>query len=140
MSIYTTPALTSVNFELTAHTPPSIASPQNVLQSYVVPALAAVSFALTTYTAPTYMNVGWELTPGGGGFPTQYSGLRYFHGTVKELSLVALADAPTGMGGQWRIRKGGVDYAVYLVETSDPNASGVRIRTSTGTKAARLKT
>lgn len=77
---------------------------------------------------------------GGGGFPTQYSGLRYFNGTVRELSLVALADAPTGMGGQWRVRKGGTDYAVYLVETSDPNASGVRIRTSTGVKAARLKT
>jgi hypothetical protein len=73
-------------------------------------------------------------------FPTQYSGLRYFHGTVRELSLVALADAPVGMGGQWRIRKNGTDYAVYLVETTDPNASTVRIRTSTGTKAARLKT
>jgi hypothetical protein len=77
---------------------------------------------------------------GGGGFPTQYSGLRYFSGTVRELSLVALADAPAGMGGQWRVRKGGTDYAVYLVETTDPNASGVRIRTSTGVKAARIKT
>lgn len=71
-------------------------------------------------------------------FPTQYAGLRYFLGTVKELALVALADAPAG--DQWRIRKGGTDYAVYLVDTTDPNASQIRIRTSEGLKAARLKT
>jgi len=73
-------------------------------------------------------------------FPTQYAGLRYFKGTVRELCLVAEGDAPTGMGGVWKIRKGGVDYAVYLVETSDPNASHVRVQTTTGIKAARLKT
>jgi len=71
-------------------------------------------------------------------FPTQFSGLRYFLGTVKELCLVALADAPAGP--QWRIRKGGTDYAVYLVDVSDPYASQVRIQTSAGLKAARLKT
>lgn len=53
---------------------------------------------------------------------------------------MAIADAPTGQGGVWKINKGGVDYAVYLVDTSDPNASGVRIQTTTGTKSARLKT
>ncbi len=71
-------------------------------------------------------------------FPTQFAGLRYFLGTVKELALVALADAPAG--DQWRIRKNGTDYAVYLVDTTDPNASQVRIQTSEGLKAARLKT
>ena len=71
-------------------------------------------------------------------FPTQFSGLRYFLGTVKELCLVALGDAPAGP--QWRINKGGTDYAVYLVDTTDPNASQVRIETGAGVKAARLKT
>ena len=71
-------------------------------------------------------------------FPTQYAGLRYYHGTVKELCLVDIADAPAG--SQWRVRKGATTYAVYLVDTSDPNASTVRIRTASGTKAARLKT
>lgn len=71
-------------------------------------------------------------------FPTQYSGLRYFHGTVKELCLVALADAPAG--NQIRIRKNGVTYALYLVDTSDPNASPVRVRVGAGTKAVRYKT
>lgn len=76
-----------------------------------------------------------------GGFPTQYAGLRVWDdGAVKELCLVATADAPAGMGGQLRIRKGGTTLAVYLVETTDPNASRVRLRTTTGTKAARLKT
>lgn len=78
-------------------------------------------------------------TVGGGPvFPTQYAGLRYYHGTIKELCLVAVADAPAG--NQLLVRKGGVTYAIYLVDTGDPNASSVRIRTSGGTKAARLKT
>jgi hypothetical protein len=77
-------------------------------------------------------------TVGGVSFPTQYSGLRYFLGTVRELCLVALGDAPAG--DQWRIRKNATDYAVYLVDTTDPNASQVRVQTSAGLKAARLKT
>lgn len=137
MSVYTVPALNAVDFALTTHTVPSLASPSNVLQTYSVPALNAVNFALAAYTQPTYMDVGWELLPDLS-FPTQFSGLRYFLGTVKELSLVALADAPAG--DQWRIRKGGTDYAVYLVDTTDPNASQIRIQTSEGLKAARLKT
>lgn len=72
------------------------------------------------------------------GFPVQYSGLRYFLGTVRELCLVALGDAPAGP--QWRIRKNGTDYAVYLVDTTDPNASQVRIETGAGIKSARFKT
>lgn len=78
---------------------------------------------------------------GGGGFPTQYSGLRtYYGGAVRELCLVAEADANTGMGAAIMIRKGGTTYAVYLVDTTDPNASSVRIQTTTGIKAIRLKT
>lgn len=74
-------------------------------------------------------------------FPTQYAGLRTFYGAaVRELCLVATADAPAGMGAVWRILKGATTYAVYLVETTDPNASSVRLRTSAGTKAVRLKT
>lgn len=72
--------------------------------------------------------------------PTCLAGLRYFHGSVKELCLVPEAEAPTGMGGVWKVRKAGGTFAVYLVETSDPNASEVRIRTSAGIKAARKKT
>lgn len=78
---------------------------------------------------------------GGGPFPTQFRGFRIFHdGGVVELCLVATADAPAAMGGQLRLRKNGTTYAVYLVETSDPNASSVRIRTTTGTKAIRIYT
>ena len=135
MSVYTPPALTSVDFALTPHSVPSIASPQNALSVYTTPALNAVNFALSVFTVPTWMNVGWELLSS---FPAQFAGLRYFLGTVKELCLVALADAPAGP--QWRINRGGTDYAVYLVDTTDPNASQVRIDTGAGIKAARLKT
>lgn len=74
-------------------------------------------------------------------FPAQFAGLRTFYdGSVQELCLVAEADAPTGMGGVLKIRKGGTNYAIFLVETSDPEASNVRISTSAGIKAIRLKT
>lgn len=74
-------------------------------------------------------------------FPTQYAGLRtYYGGAVKELCLVAAADAPTGMGGQLFVQKGDTTYAAYVVDTTDANASAVRIRTTTGTKSIRLKT
>ena len=85
--------------------------------------------------AEVYFQQGAVAAPG---FPTQFAGLRFFKGSVQELSLVALADAPTG--NQWRINKNGTDYAVYLVDTTDPNASHVRVQTSSGVKAARLKT
>ena len=75
------------------------------------------------------------------GTPTFYSGLRvYYKGAVYELALVALADQATGMGGVPRIQKNGTTYAIYLVETTDPNASNVRIKTTTGVKSIRLKT
>lgn len=137
MSIYTIPPLNDVDFALTAHTPANVDSPIQVMSSYTVPALNAVAFALVAYTIPTYENIGWELLPDES-FPTQYAGLRYFHGTVKELCLVDISDAPAG--NQWRIRKGATTYAVYLVDTTDPNASAVRFKTSAGVKAARLKT
>lgn len=81
------------------------------------------------------------VTDSPGGFPTQYAGLKVRKtGSTIELCMVATADAPAGMGGQVRVYKGGVTYALYLVETSDGNASPVRIRTSAGTKSIRLKT
>ena len=141
MSIYVPPALNAVDFDLTAHTVPSIASPAQALQSYTVPSLTAVAFALSAYTVPTYMDIGWELLPSTPSFPTQYAGLRtYYGGAVRELCLVAAADANTGMGAAPMLRKGGVTYAVYLVETTDPLATPVRIRTDLGTKAMRIKT
>lgn len=74
-------------------------------------------------------------------FPTQYLGLRcYFQSAVQDLCLVAEADAPSGMGGVIKLDKNGTLYAVYLVDTSDPNASPVRVRTTTGTYAVRFKT
>lgn len=74
-------------------------------------------------------------------FPTQYDGLFVFYGgSVHALCLVAVADAPAGMGGVPMIEKGGVALAVYLVETTDGNASSVRMQTSAGMKAIRVKT
>lgn len=95
------------------------------------------------FSASTFRQIGnaattQNLLPGGGGFPTQYAGLRFFKGSVQELCLVAVADAPAG--AQWRIDKNGTTYAVYLVDTADPNASDVRVQTPAGVKAARLKT
>ncbi len=73
--------------------------------------------------------------------PTQFFGLRAYYGSaVHDLCLVAEADAPTGMGGVVKIDKNGTTYAAYLVETADPDASPVRIKTTTGVKAIRLKT
>lgn len=72
-------------------------------------------------------------------FPTQYPGLRvYYGGAVRSLCMVAVADAPTGDTPM--VRKNGTTYAVYLVDTTDPNASSVRLRTNDGTKAIRLLT
>lgn len=74
-------------------------------------------------------------------FPTQYLGLRaYFQAAVQDLCLVAEADAPSGMGGVIKVDKNGTLYAVYLVETSDGDASPVRVETTAGTKAIRRKT
>lgn len=110
-------------------------------------ALAVFAFAATlaygpsdVFARPAQNVVGVSSAPPPA-FPTQYAGLRtYYDGAVRELCLVAAADANTGMGAAPMIRKGGVTYAVYLVETTDPLATPVRIRTSAGTKAIRIKT
>lgn len=81
-----------------------------------------------------------DVVSAGSVFPTQYAGLRvYYHGAVQELSLVVEGDAPSGMGGIWKIRNSATQYAVYLVETSDPNATPIRIQTGSGIKALRIK-
>jgi hypothetical protein len=59
--------------------------------------------------------------------------------SVHELSMVAEKDAP-GTGDILKIHKKGVNYVVAMVEVNDANASRLRIRTTTGTKAIRLKT
>ena len=74
-------------------------------------------------------------------FPAQFDGLRvFFHSVVNSLCLVAEADAPAGMGGVVKIVKGATNYAVYLVDTADVNATPVRINTTVGIKAVRIKT
>lgn len=74
-------------------------------------------------------------------FPAQYEGLRiWYSADAHDLCLVDIADAPSGMGGVPRIRKNGVTYAIYLVDTTDGNASPVRIKTSAGVKSVRLRT
>jgi hypothetical protein len=136
MSVYTVPALNAVNFALEAHSF-DITSPQQALASYTVPALNAVAFALTVYAAPAYMDLGWELLPDLS-FPFQYGFLHFQDGTDKQLCVVAEGDANVGEG--LRIRHGGVTYAIYIVDTTDPNASNLRFEVSTGTRAIRLKT
>lgn len=61
-------------------------------------------------------------------------------GVVQELCLVVAGQGATGVGGIPKIVKGGTVYDIYLVETTDPNASAIRIRTTTGIKAIRKKT
>jgi hypothetical protein len=76
---------------------------------------------------------------GGGGFPTQYPGLRcYYGGAVHELCLVAAADYVAGSA--LFLRGASALYAVYLVDPSDPNASPLRVPTPAGLRALRLKT
>jgi hypothetical protein len=118
------------------------ATPRDIiLRALPVALVAGTSIFLYAFDATPTTIILHNLSAAEGAgpsFPTQYAGLRYYHGTVKELCLVATADAPSG--NQWLIRKGATTYAVYLVDTSDPNASAVRVKTSAGIKAARLKT
>jgi len=84
---------------------------------------------------PACINV--EVEAGGG--PVTYEGLRvYYDSTVVDLALVAVSDATPGIGGVLHIDKNGTTFAVYLVETTDPSASKVRVRTTTGTYAIAL--
>ncbi len=78
----------------------------------------------------------WGTSWDSGAFPTQYAGLKaYFNGSVQDLCLVAQAEAPVLV-----ISNGGINYGVYLVDTGDPDASPIRIKTADGVKAIRLKT
>jgi len=70
-----------------------------------------------------------EYTMGG---PTYYHGLKV-HG-VGELALCDVGSHPL------RIRKGGTTYGIELVDTADPNASAIRIKTPGGVKAIRKYT
>lgn len=120
------------------------ATPANIVLRAVVVAASVASTIYLYGGHATPANIilrafGTDL--GGGGFPTQFFGLKaYYQGAVQNLCLVAEADAPAGMGGVIKIDKNGTLYAVYLVETTDPNASPVYVRTTTGTKAIREKT
>lgn len=117
-----------------------------VLRSLPVAAIASTVLYLTPVETPatTLVLLPVSTLPpaeGGGGFPTQYAGLRtYYGGTVVSLCLVAVADAPAGMGAAPIVYKGGTPYAVYLVETTDPDASSVRLPTSAGIKSIRKLT
>jgi len=62
----------------------------------------------------------------------------YYHGLkVQGVGELALCDVGTN---PLRIRKGGTTYGIELVETSDPNASPIRIKTGAGIKAIRKYT
>lgn len=122
------------------------ATPKNIiLRALPIAAAAATTtiFLYTTHATPNNIVLGDPTVVRGGGavFPTQYSGFKVQKtGSVIELCLVAEADAPGSMGGVVKIRKGVTNYALYIVETSDPNASPVRVKTVTGVKSVRLKT
>lgn len=74
-------------------------------------------------------------------FPDQIDGFSvYYGGSVHQICVIAESDAPSGMGGVLKIRKNGITYAIYLVETTDPNASNLRIKTATAIRSIRLKT
>ena len=79
---------------------------------------------------------------GGPAFPTQYEGFRVgiLAAGVLDLCAVLEADYATGMGGVPKFTSTGGNYAAYLVDTGDTNASAVRVQTTTGTMAIRKKT
>lgn len=123
----------------------SLAGTPTDILLYEVPVAALVSTViyLSPFDAtPSHILLGDPTSlPSGSVFPTQYSGFRvYDNGAAFDLCLVATADAPTGMGGVLKIKRASDIRAVYLVETTDPNATPVRVRTSTGIKAVRRKT
>lgn len=99
---------------------------------YGEPDVKGAQFAICTQV---YVVV--DYTP----FPTQYHGLSVqIAGSKQELCLVASGDGAEGMGGIPKFRKGGTTYDIYLVETTDDNASAVRVKTSAGTKSIRKYT
>jgi hypothetical protein len=120
------------------------ATPKNIVLR-ALPTVVAVTTTIWLYAGhatPNNIIMSDPTVIRGAGpvFPTQYSGFRYWDGTMRELCVVAESDAPSGMGARVHFRGSAADYALYLVETSDPNASPLMLRTTTGTKAIRLKT
>lgn len=128
--------------------------PVTQLSPLALPGRRYGSFSGRAPTPPVSVPIT-QLQPGGWGgrrygsfagragstFPTQFAGLRTFYGgVVVDLCLVAESDAPGSMGGVLKLDKNGTLYAVYLVDPSDPNASSVRIETTTGVQSVRLKT
>jgi len=146
-----------------------LGSPPGYMGGPVASGGGTVTYIGSYLGGSTGMVGGWLGVSASATFPTQYGGLRVFvpgtsagagylgkygggsdfyfgsvggssSGQVVTLCLVAEADAPSGMGGVLKFRKNSTTYAIYLVATSDPNASPVRVRTTTGIKAIRLKT
>ncbi len=81
-------------------------------------------------------NVTWRIEKRGAYAVSSYidCGLRISNGS----NVLAFACEPSGaLTSQLRIYKNGTTYGVVLVDPSDPNASGVRIPTSSGVKALR---
>lgn len=97
------------------------------------PAVAWIRYAGTT-TLTCYFD---ELVL----FPPQFGGfkMRTSSGTV-ELCMVARGNGNPNITDKLRTQKGSTIYDLYLVETSDINASSVHIKTSQGIKAIRKKT
>lgn len=115
-----------------------------VLRAFPIAAIASTVLFLSAFdaTPTTIILRDTTVAPGGGGsFPyTQFQGLRvYYGGAVRDLCLVAASD-PMPADAKLRIRKGGTDYAIYLVDTADSDASHVRVRSGGTTKAIRLYT
>lgn len=90
--------------------------------------------------SPSYIGTWLGALSSGSIFPVQYPGLRiYYNGAVRELCMVAVADAPL-TAGVFTVEKNGTLYALYPVDTVDTNATPFRLKTMTSIKAVRLKT
>lgn len=91
------------------------------------------------YFAPRHFAPRYFATryfPGGETFPAQFPGLYVQKGPKTALSAIV---APIPGPELWHRRADG-SYRVPLVDPADPNASPIRIMTTDGIKAVRLKT
>lgn len=61
MSIYITPPLSAVDFNLTIYTQPSTVYPEMALSTYSVPLLSAVDFSIVSYTPSIFSGINFEL-------------------------------------------------------------------------------
>ncbi len=107
-----------------------------------VTAYSAV-YAVGKYVNPEPSHSTWgnEESSGGGTIPDQSSFLRFKRADgVYALCVVPNGQGAASMGGIPKVRKDGVTYDIYLVETNDAFASPVRVKTSAGTKAVRYYT